>query len=317
MLLEKKTMFSLLEILDQELVLNVVNVGASDMGNSIPEPYESLHKAGRCRIIGFEPNETECQNLTQTKSDHEVYLPYAIGDGSVHTYRYCQFFGMNSLLNPNMKLLNETHHHGQLGTVIKTAEILTKRLDEIEEVTGMDYLKMDIQGGELMVVQHGAEKLKSCMVIHSEVMFVPMYENQPLFSEIEIFLRQQGFILHHFNRLHSLMIKPLVLQLPREVKVTDQSGQHDGISQLFFADAIFIRDFTKTESIDKDKLLKLCLILHDMYKSFDMVLNLLLRFDSRFNTQLSQAYVQRLSSLSSTDFIKPTQKFPPPSLVWV
>ncbi len=226
-------MFSFLDILDEPLRLEIVNVGASDMHDGIPEPYASLLRRGHCRIVGFEPNQTEWEKLQISKSPQEEFLPYALGDGNTHTYRFCRFFGMNSLLEPNHLWLDETHFHGQIGTVIKTVEMKTKRLDDIPEIAHMDYLKMDIQGGELMVLENGVERLKKCLAVHTEVAFVPMYEGQPLFSEIELFLRKQGFVLHHFNRLHSLMLKPLALQLQGGV-MRDASGKHDGISQLFF-----------------------------------------------------------------------------------
>lgn len=308
-------MFSFLDVLDESLTLEIVNVGASDMEVNISEPYQGLLQRGNCRIIGFEPNPVEWEKLQKSKSAQEEFLPYALGDGNTHQYRFCRFFGMNSLLEPNRTWLDETHFHGQIGTVVKTVDIETKRLDDIAEITQMDYLKMDIQGGELMVLENSVERLKTCLAVHTEVMFVPMYEGQPLFSEIELFLRKQGFILHHFNRLHSLMLKPLSLQL-QQGTMQDSSGKHDGISQLFFSDAIFIRDFTQLDRLDRTQILKLCTILHDMYKSFDVVLNILMKLDQRDRSDFLSPYRTRLAELQYSDFIKTHQRFPPPSLFW-
>ena len=39
-------------------------------------------------------------------------------------------------------------------------------------------------------------------MIHTEVEFVEMYERQPLFAEVDQFLRGNGFVFHRFSSLH-------------------------------------------------------------------------------------------------------------------
>lgn len=78
--------------------------------------------------------------------------------------------------------------------VIGATQINTRRLDDISGITRVDYLKIDIQGGELDVFRHAKRKLAEASVIQTEVSFVGLYENQPSFGEIDIELRRQGFI---------------------------------------------------------------------------------------------------------------------------
>ena len=80
-------------------------------------------------------------------------------------------------------------------------KIPTIRLDDVDEIKNIDYLKIDIQGGELEVFKNGVNLLKNCLVIHTEVKFLPMYEGQPLFSEVELFLRELGFVFTVFHHL--------------------------------------------------------------------------------------------------------------------
>ena len=66
-----------------------------------------------------------------------------------------------------------------------------------EQIERIDLLKMDVQGGELGILQ-GARQLlaqKKIAVIYSEVFFVPMYQNQPLFGCSE--LAPHRYSLHY------------------------------------------------------------------------------------------------------------------------
>jgi len=133
-------------------------------------------------------------------------------------------------------------------------KIPTIRLDDVDEIKNIDYLKIDIQGGELEVFKNGVNLLKNCLVIHTEVEFLPMYEGQPLFSEIELFLRERGFVFHRFTPLVSRIVQPLL----------HNNNKRGGLSQVTYADAIFIKDFTKFDLLSLVNLKKLALILNDV-----------------------------------------------------
>jgi hypothetical protein len=100
---------------------------------------------------------------------------------------------MTSLLKPNRKVLDNLWKLKDLGKIVETREIKTIRLDDIREIDYFDFLKLDIQGSELAVLKNGREKLKRCLAIDLEVSFMPLYEKQPLFPEVDTELRKQGF----------------------------------------------------------------------------------------------------------------------------
>ena len=52
---------------------------------------------------------------------------------------------------------------------------------------------MDIQGAELMALEGAGEHLDKIGIIHSEVSFFDIYENQPRFELLKKFLNQKGF----------------------------------------------------------------------------------------------------------------------------
>ncbi len=267
------------DILFVPSLINIVDIGANPINGESP-PYMNLLKFGRAKVIGFEPNQNVYNHLLSIKGPNETYLPYAIGDGKKHTLNLARADGMTSLLEPDLELLDYFHDFKLWGEVLNKEEIETVRLDDIKEIEDLDYLKIDIQGAELMVFENAVEKLSDCLVIQTEVEFLPMYKNQPLFSEVEQFLRSQGFIFHRFFPLISRIVKPLVIN----------NNPRGGLSQIMYADAVFIKNFMNLSVIKTEKLLKMASILHDIYFSFDIVLRILMEYDSRVNTEYAKYY---------------------------
>lgn len=192
---------------------------------------------------------------------------------------------MTSLLEPNAEVLSYYHGFPEWGTVIKRLPISTVRLDDVSEIENLDFLKIDIQGGELEVFRNGTNRLSECLVIQTEVEFLPMYVDQPLFSEVEQNLRSQGFLIHRFKPIKSRILKPMLLN----------NNIYADMSQAFWTDAIFVKDFTKMDQLSPEKLKKLALVLHDVYSSFDLVLLALQAYDTASGTTLAGQYPQFLS----------------------
>jgi FkbM family methyltransferase len=262
--------------------VRVVDIGASPIDGT--PPYWDLLRAGMADVVGFEPNPEALAKLNEKKGPNELYLPYAIGDGRRHTLRICAAPGMTSLLMPNLKVLNRFHGFSNWARVVATQEIDTVRLDEVEQTAGMDLLKIDIQGSELLAFSHGEARLRDALVIQTEVEFLQMYVDQPLFSDVELFLRQRGFVFHRFFTTVSRVISPLLVN----------NDIYAGMSQILWADALFVRDFTQLELLSDSQLLRFAAIMHDCYQSIDLVVQILSEYDCRCGTQLGAVYLSGL-----------------------
>jgi FkbM family methyltransferase len=263
--------------------IKVVDIGANPIDGR--PPYAPLLASGCAEVVGFEPNLAALEELNRRKGPTETYLPYAVGDGKRHTLRHCQAPGMTSLLEPNPDVLALFHGFPDWGRVLRTEEVDTVRLDDIPETAGLDLLKIDIQGGELMVFQNAAERLGHAVLIHTEVEFLPMYVGQPLFSDVDQFLRQHDFMLHRFEPLTSRAIKPILVN----------NDPYAGFSQVFWADAIFMRDIVHLDRLSADQLLRLAVILHECYRSYDVALRLLTEYDRRSGTHHGEAYLKAIT----------------------
>jgi len=78
-----------------------------------------------------------------------------------------------------------------------TITIKTDTLDrfcENHNISSIDFIHMDVQGAELLVLQGGKKILEKVNSIWLEVEKVLLYKNQALKNEIELFLSNHGFV---------------------------------------------------------------------------------------------------------------------------
>jgi FkbM family methyltransferase len=248
----------LARLLDMSRLTHVVDIGANPI-DGMP-PYKPLLEAQLCRITGFEPQASALAALNLRKGPNETYFPYALGDGKTHTLNLCAYSGWTSIFVPSEAALDVFSFFKNNARVVDRTRIATRRLDDLAEVDDVDFLKIDIQGGELDVFVHGREKLKNAVVIQTELQFVNLYEGQPSFGQVDQELRAQGFIPHAFAALKKWPVAPL------------QFGGNPAqpLNQVLEADVVYVRDFVHADRMSSDQLKQLCLIAHSCYASFDL-----------------------------------------------
>ncbi len=164
--------------------------------------------AKQIKLYAFEPGDKS--NVTQ---NNDAYLECHVIDKGLFSEKGLFDFNiaanpsMSSMLLPDEKLLNEyfdeitefKHWRKQLNTV-DTKKIQTTTIDAIVKeynINTIDYLKIDTQGTELEILKGACDGLKNkkILVIKTEFAFVPLYEAQPAFSEIDLYLKGFGYKL--------------------------------------------------------------------------------------------------------------------------
>lgn len=250
----------LFAILSPARLTQVVDVGANPCEGD--PPYKPMLQAGLCEVTGFEPQPEVLARLNAIKGPRERYLPYALGDGGQHTLHVTAMDGMTSLLEPDPDRLALWGSFPQWGAVTSRVTVPTRRLDSISEIAAMDYLKMDVQGAERLVLSHAAAKLKDTVAVQIEVSFINLYKDQPGFGEMDVFMRAQGFLPHCFAEVKLWPLAPTLV------------GGRDnvGLRQLLEADMVYVRDFTRAGNLTVEQWKHLALIAHHAYGSYDLAL---------------------------------------------
>ena len=279
--------FRLAGALQVELpVIEVLDIGARQEDNDC---YASLLEQGLAQITGFEPEPSEFQRL-KSRPGPFAYHPDFLGDGNPATLHVTHYPGCSSLLDPDPAVIDLFEGIGASSPggnfhVLEKVPVQTTRLDDIREIAPPDYIKIDVQGAELTVLKHGTRTLSSATVVQTEVEFLPLYKGQPLFGDMQCFFREQGFVLHKLIDISGRTFRPL----------RNPEHPYRALSQVLWADAVFVRDFTDFSRWSLDDLLKAALILTDVYNSYDLALLYLREHDLRTKGDLSKKYASMLS----------------------
>jgi FkbM family methyltransferase len=279
-------MFSFEEIVMPPL-MTAVDIGAMLLEGDV-DPLIRLSKLGRLNVIGFEPQPAECGKLNALALPGRRYLPYAVANGRRRSF-YVTNTGMtSSLLRPNLKFAQLFNNLAELMQVVATPLVDTVRLDDVVEIRaqGCDLLKLDTQGSEAEILAHASETLKRCLIIQTEVEFVPLYEDQPLFADVDQLLRGHGFMFHRFLGMSGRTYKPLMLN----------DDPNAALSQMMWSDAVYVPDLARLDSLEPAALVKLAALLHEIYRSYDLCHAVLAAHDRRQGTSHAQRYFERLAA---------------------
>ena len=182
----------------------LVDVGAS---GGIERPWSDYKD--NIFLIGFEPEGEAIRKLLvdhiKTKS---IVIPSAVGECSGK----CEFYitkkkGHSSILKPNFPLMDRYPYWSSRSEIMRVEHIQIEPIDKLLakwNIDDVDFIKLDTQGSELAILHGGTSMLRGAFGVEVEVEFVELYKDQPLFANVDIFMRQQGFELIDIRRHHEL-----------------------------------------------------------------------------------------------------------------
>jgi len=284
--------------------LTVVDAGAMDAGE-LPV-YQALVHEGLADVVGFEPVTEECDKLNKRASANvapddpmtqgqQRFLAVALGGGERGEFRQCSQAMTSSMLEPNLALLSQFHLLEEVTTVVARCEMATKRLDDLlPELPGgrVDFIKLDVQGYELAVLQGAEDALRGAVAVHTEVEFVEMYKGQPLFADVDAHLRARGFVFHRFFGVKGAPARPMTLPLAEPP-----------YSQQLWADAVYVRALWSPgslASLSSVQLLRMALVLHEIYLSYDAAHGVLSVLDTMVASRYRDMVFGRASPSTSS-----------------
>ncbi len=274
-------MWSMLDFVSKDFLINILDIGAALTERP---PYQSLVDAGRARIIGFEPDARECERLSREYGNPHRFFPYFIGDGQPATFHETNWVLTGSLFEPNTPLLEKFQNLAELMTPVATHPVSTVRVDDISEIEDVDYIKIDVQGGELAVFQNASRSLSEALLIQTEVEFVEFYKGQPMFADVDTYLRGKGFQFHCFDSIIGRAFKPLL-------RGNDINAS---MRQALWSDAYYVRDWMHLEDLPEIKLQKYAVLAHDLLHSFDLAHLVLTALDRKAGGNIAAAYLKKL-----------------------
>lgn len=153
------------------------------------------------RVYAFEPQPQFVKIIKEKFSGNENVKVFQNAVGNKN-----QKLKFNVLNRPTASsfmaptVMNKKYHNEQVD-VKKVIEVEQVRLEDVIKEKEVDFMKLDLQGYEIEALK-GAEKLlKNIKVITTEIEFIEEYKGQPLFGDIDVYLRSKGFYLYNLYEL--------------------------------------------------------------------------------------------------------------------
>lgn len=233
--------------------INVIDIGCR--GGATPELF-FLYK--HINLIGFDADKDEVSNLNSNKElasqfNKVAFYNYALdAEEGIKTLYLTRSLGSSSLYRPSSKY--KSLFSGKSGLdVMSEIQLKTEKLDvvvEKEMIKDIDFIKLDTQGTELNILKGaGKSLLPNILMVESEVEFQEMYENQPLFPELDIFLREHNFTLVYLNRVYERI----------STLNSNKYGYSKGL--LTFGDVLYVKSISASQDFTSEKIVKFIVLL--------------------------------------------------------
>ena len=238
---------SILKQIDQDFDLTFVDVGAAGEIHPRWKPISN-----NLNYIGFEPDERSRSLLHDTNNCKSYFIyPNAIWNiNSSIKFQLTKKPEVSSHYYPKMEFL-KLFKDSERFKVKKEITLRTTTVDYLD-IPSFDFIKLDIQGGELNALKGAEKSLKTCLGIELEVEFIELYSGQPLFGEITEFLNNKGFEFFDFVDL-----------------IRWERNNFNSLGQCVFGDALFLKtpEFILKNINFTSRYLSICLL----YNRLDLI----------------------------------------------
>jgi len=169
--------------------------GVIHIGAHLMEERDDYISFGLDNTIWIEANSNLIPQMLQNKNENEKIFNFAISDTDDEV---CELkITNNSQSSSILNLFLHLKHHPDVF-VIDTLKVKTRRMETLinEEkikINEYNFLNIDVQGVELLVLKGFGNFLENIKYIYTEINVAPLYENCSMLTEIDEYLKKFNF----------------------------------------------------------------------------------------------------------------------------
>lgn len=201
----------LLYLFSRNQALVIFDIGACEAEDSIR--YANLFP--KSTVYAFEPRTDNCfkakELIRQYKKSNIVLEHVALGnkngvaefflsEGDPRELKNDEHWNYGNKSSSLLPPSDEIKKHTEWLKFNNKIEVGTKRLDDYvkeKKIESIDFVHLDVQGAELMVLHGAGNFLKNIKSVWLEVESVELYKNQPLKNDVELFMKENFFVNIH------------------------------------------------------------------------------------------------------------------------
>lgn len=167
--------------------------------------------SGVVNYIGFEPDSAECTRLNELAAGaprfrEEEYHPVALGGRSGRQkLNLTRQPGCSSFLEADIELAR-FYNRSRWFEIDQSFELPTIQFSEFLQTTGRpnpDFIKIDVEGMELEIIEGLGESIKDVLGMRVEVNYLAHRYEQTRFGELVSFMESHGFRVYRFLENHA------------------------------------------------------------------------------------------------------------------
>ena len=263
----------LISLLNPKDGINFIDVGAA--GQIIPR-WKRIEKY--VNYYGFEPDKRSREELlAQENNCKSYYLDSKIisNKSEVTEIHLCKAPMTSSVYAPNRSFV-DLFAEAERFDIVSKEKLNATTIDKLE-IENIDFIKLDIQGGELNALKGAEKTLNNCLGLEIEVEFLPIYKNQPLYADITNFLKKHQFEFIDFLRICRW----------------ERNNIYTNMGQAAWGDGLYLKtpEFVAKNIIDTD-MIKRYIVICLIYHKIDLIISLLDQLKDR--SIVSSKFTKRL-----------------------
>jgi FkbM family methyltransferase len=144
-------------------------------------------------IVAFEPLASAHSTLLDNLGRDPNFVAIN-GAAGAHDGESMMFRSENSVSSSLLPILDRHVAAAPQSRYVSSEPVTISRLDSCDIPGDRLWLKLDVQGGELAVIDGAAQTLRRTRVVQVELSLTPLYDGAPLIEETVARLRAEGYI---------------------------------------------------------------------------------------------------------------------------